>query len=191
MPEKKPTILIVDDDGPTRDMYAEVFKNAEFSVVTAKDGLEGVEIALKEKPDVIFTGIVMPRMDGFAMMEALKKNLATSNIPVIISSHMGREEDQQRANVLGARDFIIRDATPPNQVVKKVKSLFAEGGEYRIDFNAYNLDAQKLAREIGMNNNFQCLDCGGKVILQLKLKDPKENIFEARFMCPKCGWVAR
>lgn len=184
-------ILIVDDDESARGMYVEIFANSEFDVVEAKDGVEGLDVATREIPDVIFTGIMMPRMDGFAMMEALKKNLQTNNIPVVISSHMGREEDRQRANVLGARDFIMRGTTTPNQVVKRIKDLFLEGGEYRIEFNAYSLDAQKLARAAGLNNDFQCLDCGEKVIIELKLKNPKERLFEARFVCPKCGWEAR
>ncbi|MCX6766148.1 MAG: response regulator [Candidatus Moranbacteria bacterium] len=191
MGAKKLKILLVDDDDSTREIYAEVFKNSDFDVLEAKDGVEGLDIATRELPDVIFTGIIMPRMDGFTMMEALKKNLATSNIPVVISSHMGREEDQQKANVLGARDFIVRDVTSPNQVVERINALFLAGGEYRLDFNAYNLDAQKLARELGLNNNFQCLECNEKLVMQLKLQNPKEQLFEARFLCPHCGWVAR
>jgi two-component system, chemotaxis family, chemotaxis protein CheY len=188
MNNKKIKVLLVDDDDYAREMYAEVFANAGFDVMEAKDGIEGLDIATKQIPDVIFSGIIMPRMDGFGMMEALRKNLSTNNIPVIISSHMGREEDRQRANTLGARDFIVRDVTSPNQVVKKIKEIFMGGGEYRIDFNAYNLDAQKMAQETGINNNFQCLDCGEKVILKLSMKDAKERVFEARFICPKCGW---
>ncbi len=191
MSNKRLKVLIIDDDEPTRGMYAEVFKEADFEVREAKDGVEGMDIATKELPDVIFTGIIMPRMDGFALMEALKKNVATCKIPVVISSHMGREEDQQKANVLGARDFIIRDATPPNQVVKRISALFIGGGEYRFDFNSYGLDAPKLARELGLNSNYQCLECGEKMVLRLKLTDPKERKFEASFICPHCGWETR
>jgi CheY-like chemotaxis protein len=190
MNNQKRRILIVDDDQSTREMYGEIFSDSGFEVMKAKDGVEGLDIATRENPDVIFTGIVMPRMDGFTMIESLKKNVQTAAIPVVISSHMGREADRQRANVLGAKDFIIRDVTPPNEAVKRVKSLFSMESEYRIDFNPYNLDAQKIARELGLNNNFQCLECSERVVLRLRILDPKEKTFRAKFICPNCGWEA-
>ena len=192
MANQKIKILIVDDDELTREMYAEVFKKANYEVVEAKDGVEGLDIATKDMPDVIFTGIVMPRMDGFTLIETLKKTVMTANIPVIICSHMGREEDQKRANQLGAKDFIMRDVTTPVKVVERVSNLFVkEGGEYRFEFNSYALDAQKLARDLNFNLNYQCLECNEKLILNLKLTDAKERKFEAKFICPNCGWVAK
>jgi CheY-like chemotaxis protein len=190
MNNKKTRILIVDDDASTREMYAEIFKNSDFDILEAKDGVEGLDMATREMPDVIFTGIIMPRMDGFTMIEALKKNLNTCNIPVVISSHLGREADRQRANSLGVRDFIVRDTTPPKKVAERIKMIFT-GGIYRIDFNAYNLDAQKIAQVLGLNDNFQCLECGEKVVMRLKVIDPKDRKLEAAFICPHCGWEAK
>jgi len=128
MNDKRVKILVVDDDVPTREMYAEVLSKAGYEIIQANDGLEGLDLATKDMPDLIFTGIVMPRMDGFTLMETLKKTVMTANIPVVISSHMGREEDQQRANVLGAKDFIMRDVTPPKQVVERINALFIRSG---------------------------------------------------------------
>jgi CheY-like chemotaxis protein/predicted RNA-binding Zn-ribbon protein involved in translation (DUF1610 family) len=189
--DKKAKILVADDDEATREMYAEVFAGSGFQVITAKDGVEGLDLATREMPDVIFTGIVMPRMDGFSMVEALKKNVQTASIPIVISSHMGREADRQKANVLGAKDFIVRDLTPPKDVIKRVKALFAGGSDYQIDFQPYNLDAQKLARDLGLNTNFQCLECNQKMVLRLKLDNPKSREFQAKFVCPACGWEAK
>lgn len=185
-------ILIVDDDIELREVYAEVFKNADFEVFEAQDGVEGIDIASKKTPDVIFTGIVMPRMDGFTMMEALKKTVMTANIPIVISSHMGREEDQRRANELGANDFIIRNITPPKEVVERINSLFIkEGSEYAISFSPYDLDAQKLAKNLSFHPNFLCSECGERIVLNMKLQNAKERLFEARFVCSKCGQVAK
>lgn len=189
--EKKIKILLVDDDVATRGMYAEVFEAEGFQVVEANDGVEGLDLASKENPDLVFTGIIMPRMDGFSLMEALQKSVATANIPVIISSHMGREEDQQRANKLGAKDFIVRDLVTPNKVVKKIKALFSQGGVYRLEFNPFSLDAQKLNRDFGLNSNFQCLECNEKMILRLTSLDTKDRSFETKFVCPNCGWEAK
>jgi CheY-like chemotaxis protein len=192
MSEKKLKILLVDDDTTLRQLYVEVFQNANFNVIEANDGVDGLDKASKELPDVIFTGIVMPRMDGFTMMESLKKTVMTANIPVVISSHMGREEDQQRANKLGAKDFIIRDITRPIEVVERISSLFVKaGGEYKLEFNPDALDAPKLIKDLNFQASFLCLDCNKNLVLSMKLTNAKERIFETRFVCPKCGWVAK
>jgi len=72
MEELQKKIIIVDDDDETRTAYAEIFRNKGFKVLEARDGVEGLDIATSEEGiDAIFTGIVMPRMDGFQMIEAL------------------------------------------------------------------------------------------------------------------------
>jgi len=190
MDNKQIKILIVDDNADIREIYAEVFKKAGFNVMEAVDGLEGLDKAGKEIPDVIFTGIIMPRMDGFTMMDALKKNVATSKIPVVISSHMGREEDKKKAEELGAKDFIVRGATSPNQAVERIKVLFMER-DYAIEFDPYNLDAAKLAHDLNISKNFQCAECDEKMVLKIHFDNPKEGIFSARFVCPKCGWILK
>lgn len=190
--DKKLKILLVDDDVELRETYADIFKEANYEVFEAGDGLEGLDAATAKLPDIIFTGIVMPRMDGFSMIEALKKTVMTSSIPIVISSHMGREEDRQRADTLGVKDFIIRGTTPPKEVVERISSLFVRvSGEYQIEFSPSEIDAQKLARELGFKPNFQCLKCDKKMVLDLKLTNQKDKIFEAKFVCPGCGWEAK
>lgn len=188
MDNKKLKILLVDDDVELREMYADVFKNADYEVFEAGDGIEGLDIASKKLPDIIFTGIVMPRMDGFTMMETLKKTVMTSSIPIVISSHMGREEDHQRANALGAKDFIIRNVTKPIEVLGRISALFEKSkDEYNLEFNPEKLDAINLKKDLSFQERFLCLDCGEGLVLNLKLKSAKERIFEAKFVCLKCG----
>lgn len=189
--DKKIKILVVEDDEETRQMYSDVFRSADFNVIEAEDGLEGLAKVNSESPDAIFTGIIMPRMDGFTMMESLKKNVATANIPVIISSHMGREEDRQKANVLGARFFAVRGFTTPKELVDKVKSFFTGGKEYIIEINNSSFDSQKLASDLGLNSNFQCMECNDRLILKLISSDKKEEGFQAHLICPSCGWQAK
>lgn len=186
MPEKNIKILIVDDDEATRTVYAEVFKKHDFEVEEAADGVEGLDRATKNVPDVVFTGIIMPRMDGFALMEALKKNMATSQVPVVISSHMGREEDKNRAQEMGAKDFITRDLVTPNQAVERILAIF-KAEEYKIKFLPNELDAPKLAKDMNFRENFVCPNCGGQLVLVVKMKDPKTKEYSARFVCPQCS----
>ena len=121
--DKKIKILVVEDDKNLRNMYANVFRESGFEVTEAEDGIEGLDRATVENPDVIFTGIMMPRMDGFSMIESLRKNVATAETPILISSHMGREEDRQKANTLGVRFFVIKGYITPKELVEKVIEL--------------------------------------------------------------------
>lgn len=176
-------ILLVDDDEDTRSLYAEVFRNAGFEVREAKDGLEGLDLASKDRPDVIFTGIIMPRMDGFALTEALRANVTTSSIPVAFSSHLGRQEDQQRAREMGVSDFIVRDMVTPNEVVIRIRSLISRT-EYLIALDIRALDAQKLAADFRLNPNFSCSENGGRQFaLHLKTKNASTREFEAELVC--------
>jgi len=187
--ESKRTILIIDDDDFTREMYANVFRNANYDVREAHDGVEGLDYATENHPDVIFTGIVMPRMDGFSLMEALAKNTQTASIPVVISSHLGREEDRKRAEQLGAKDFIVRDTTTPREVMETISALFSEGGEFVLEFDPYALDGQRMAQQLRINSHFQCMECSEKMLLKVRTTiENGDRWFQAKLVCPKCGW---
>lgn len=187
--EAKRKILIIDDDDFTREMYVNVFRNADYDVLEANDGVAGLDLATEKTPDVIFTGIVMPRMDGFSLIEALSKNTSTSSIPVVMSSHLGREDDRKRAEQLGVKGFIVRDTTTPREVVETVTKLFTDAGEFVLEFDPYALDAQRMARQLRINSHFQCMECGEKLILKLHVaRENGDRYFRARFVCPNCGW---
>lgn len=176
-------MLLVDDDAETRSLYAEVFRSSGFEVREAKDGLEGLEMATADHPDVIFTGIIMPRMDGFALTEALRSNVVTASIPIAFSSHLGRQEDQRRAEEMGVKDFIVRDVVTPNEVVSRIRSLVSHS-EYMIAFDTRALDAQKLASDFHLDQNFLCSEDGGRQFaLRLRVKDISTRTFDADLVC--------
>jgi len=179
-PSKK-TIMIVDDDIDTMEMYADVFENADYNVIRAADGLEALSLLGDHTPHVIFTGIVMPRMDGFTMMESLKQNKRTKDIPVVINSHLGRDADKKRADELGARDFIVRGFTQPREVVERVGALLLRS-DYIFRFNKADKEARKLAKDLGASDFFHCPQ-GQEMVLKLNIADEKELTFSARFSC--------
>lgn len=180
--KKAKKILLVEDDENTRALYLDVLKERGFEVTEAVDGVDGLDKATKEQPDLIFTGIIMPRMDGFSMFEALKKNVATSKIPVAISSHMGREEDQKRAIEIGAKDFIPRDFNTPKQVAERLEAILS-GGSYRIKIDKQSLDAPKLLSDLKISGEMKCYKCGEDMDLVLTRKQD----LVAKFVCSKCG----
>lgn len=188
--QKKFKILIVDDDPTVRNLYVEVFTKGGFEVIEAADGVEGLDKATKELPNVVFTGIIMPRMDGFGLMEALKKNVSTAEMPVVVSSHMGREDDKKKAKELGADDFFVLGLTTPKEVVLRVNSLL-EGKEYRLKLNTNDLDIYRLIDDLEYGRHFSCTSCGNELILKLKFLDISKNEFKAKIVCPKCGELVR
>ncbi len=186
MEDKKIKILIVDDDQTVRETYADIFRQEGFEVSEAEDGLDGLDKATKENPDIIFTGIIMPRMDGFALKEALAKNVNTSNVPVIMLSHMGREEDRVKAQELGVKDFIVQGMVMPKQVVERIRNIFGSV-KYRIKFSTNELDASKLAQEFHFEKKFECSNCQTEMVLELEASNIDKKEFKAKFVCPKCG----
>lgn len=176
-------ILIVDDDEDSRHFYREVFKKAGFSVLVAADGLEGLDVAMRERPDLIFTGIIMPRMDGFELIKNLRTNVGTTDIPVIMFSHLGREEDKRRAQDLGVRDFIVKSIVPPNEVVSRINLIVGGQTAYRLSFDPAGGDAARLARDFDFPPYFEG---EGHERMELMLEpfgfDEKEPVFKAKFV---------
>jgi CheY-like chemotaxis protein len=119
----KKKILVVDDDLVQRDLYTELFEGKKFEVMTANDGLAGLELALKAKPDLVFSGIIMPRMDGFEMVRNLRANIATAEIPVMMFSHLGREEDKEKAGKFSNVTFLVKGYDSPADILKKTEDL--------------------------------------------------------------------
>lgn len=175
-------VIVVDDDVETRSLVSEILKGNGFDVREAVDGLDGLEKVNQVRPDIVLSGIIMPRMDGFTLVETLKKNTVTAGIPTMFLSHMGREEDRVRAEAIGVNDFFVTTMTPPAEIVNRINALISHS-EYLVVPNPYELDAQKLAQDLGLNRDFLCSDGGEKLALRLKLKDAKTRRFEAEIIC--------
>lgn len=180
---QKPRILIVDDDEEGNRLLRTVFENSGFEAMSAFDGLEGLYLATKHLPQVILTGIVMPRMSGLDMVRSLKQNIATAKIPILVYSHLGRQQDKEEAEKLGVREFIVRGLVPPNEIVERARKAIPHG-KYFIEFDPQAGDARKLAEVFGFRPYFECPD-GKRMKLKLELfdssKDPIE--FKAMFTC--------
>lgn len=177
-------LLLVDDDVNTRALYVEPLRAVNFDVREGNDGLDGLKIANEFVPDIIITGIIMPRMDGFGLISELKKSVTTAGIPVIFLSHLGREEDMARAMALGAKDFLIRDMTSPNDMIERVNTILTSK-EYILGIDPFNFDAAKFARDFNVNSDFICPEekSGGRVVLKLRKRNVGARSFEAELLC--------
>ncbi|MBI2609732.1 response regulator [Candidatus Giovannonibacteria bacterium] len=119
----KPKIVIVDDDANKRRTYSEKFRVEGFEVFEGENGKVGLELVHKNHPDIIFTGIQMPEMTGFQMIESLKKNPEFASIPIMMNSHLGKEDDRLKAQALGINEFIYYGFMTLNDVVKRAREL--------------------------------------------------------------------
>lgn len=177
MSESMKKVLLVDDDVEIRSLYAEIFRQANMDVREANDGLEGLEMANQIVPDIVLTGIIMPRMDGFQLVEALRKGVSTASVPIVFLSHLGREEDEVRAREIGVKDFIVQGMVSPVEALARVKGLL-ENKEYHINIDPHSLDGERLAKELGLDENFNTSD-GGKWTLRLRLRSLEKKHFDA------------
>lgn len=119
------TILVVDDDIHQKELYLELFQQHGFQAIAAGDGEAAWKLIEQQLPDLIFTGIIMPRLDGFGLIERLRANPRTRNIPVIMFSHRGRPEDKQRAGTYPRVDFKIKGYDSPAEILNTVQALLA------------------------------------------------------------------
>ena len=117
------TILVVDDSLPTREIEKEILQSEGFMVDTAGDGAQAFKAAKSKRYDLICTDLNMPVMDGFMLIENLKKHDELSSIPVIVISSKEDEEDQKRAHRLGASKYIVKNSFNNHNLIEAVHSL--------------------------------------------------------------------
>lgn len=115
-------ILLVEDDSLIVKIYSTRLKADGFEVVSADNGEDGLAIATKEIPDFILLDVMMPKMDGFNVLQQLRANPALANTPIIVYSNLAQESEMQKAKDLGATEFIVKANISPTELVGKIKS---------------------------------------------------------------------
>ena len=106
-------VLLIEDDQETLEMYKLKLEKDGYRVHVARDGEEGVRRATELTPDIIFLDIRLPKKDGFTVLEELRGQESTADIPVIILSNYGEKELVDRGLKLGAMEFLVKAQTSP------------------------------------------------------------------------------
>jgi len=112
-------ILIVEDDEDFLSILKTKFTSEGFSVVTAKDGEEGIRVAEKEKPDLIFTDVLMPKMSGIEMAKKIKES--NENALIIFLTNMKDSDDTSEVKKSGEFDYLIKSDLRISEIVEKAK----------------------------------------------------------------------
>lgn len=113
-------ILLVDDDQFLLDMYSLKFKESGFDIDVAMSGQEALDKIKQNKYSVILLDIVMPTLDGFEVLQRIKKDNLAEGAIIIVLSNLGQKEDIERGMQLGAQDYVIKAHFTPREVVEKV-----------------------------------------------------------------------
>ena len=116
-------VLIIEDDKFLRDLLAQKLGHEGFQVKQAVDGEEGLKLALEEAPDLILLDLILPRIDGFDILERIKKDQKLKALPVLVLSNLGQKEDVARAMSLGAEDFLIKSNFTLGEVIGRIKNI--------------------------------------------------------------------
>lgn len=124
MEEKNITILHIDDDVHLTEIFSELLGAEGYKALYANDPLTGLKLAKKDSPDLVLLDITMPGKDGFSVIEDLKKDKDTKNIPVIMLSTLGSKEYIERAFNLGAARYIVKSQSTPEEVVANINEFF-------------------------------------------------------------------
>ena len=101
-------ILVIEDSADIRENTAEILELANYRVITAQNGKEGVELSLKENPDLIICDIMMPLLDGYGVLHTLHNNPVTDHTPFIFLTAKTDRSDFRKGMDMGADDFITK-----------------------------------------------------------------------------------
>lgn len=115
------TILLAEDDLFLQRMYAVKLAKEGFNVVLAADGEKALSLMSEAVPDVVLLDILMPKKDGFAVLEAMRADARLKEVPVVLLTNVSESEDVKRGRRLGANEYLIKAHFLPSEVIGVVK----------------------------------------------------------------------
>lgn len=118
-----PKIMLVEDDNNLREIYGERLLAEGYEIVSASDGEEALALAVKEKPDLIISDVMMPKISGFDMLDILRQTPETKNTQVIMMTALSQAEDKERADKLGADKYLVKSQVTLEDVARVVHDM--------------------------------------------------------------------
>ena len=121
MNENRKIILVVEDEEPLQLVLKDVLEVEGYTVLTAKNGLEGLEIALKEHPALILLDILMPKMGGLEMLKNLREDAWGKQVPVIVLTNLSDNEDVAKAMEGDVFEYFVKTDIKIDEVIKRIR----------------------------------------------------------------------
>ena len=123
--DKPKKVIIIEDDEYISKIYEIKLTLAGIATKVVTSGDEALASIITEKPDLIILDLMLPKKNGFTVLEDIKKDPVLAKIPVIILSNLGQKSDKERALALGANEYLVKVDYPIRDVVGKVKEYFS------------------------------------------------------------------
>lgn len=143
------TILLIEDQAPLRENLREMLSLDGFCVLAAENGRAGLELAAREHPDLILCDIMMPGMDGHAVLQRLRATAATKAVPFIFLTAKGTAPDVREGMNLGADDYLPKPVSR-NDLLKAVRMRLERAKQQKQSF-APNFDDPKPLEKLGIS----------------------------------------
>lgn len=118
-------VLIIEDDEPYRKIYSRKFELSGYAVETAGDGVTGLEKMRIFRPDIALVDLMMPRMDGFQVIDQVKADPALQHIPIVVLTNLSTSEDAKKVLEKGAASVIIKSDVEPGMIVQWADKIIA------------------------------------------------------------------
>lgn len=131
-------VLIIEDDAAYRKIYARKFEVSGYSVQVAENGAEGLEKMRAFMPDIVFLDVMMPKMDGFQVLNHAKINPAIQGIPVVVITNLSTGDDNQKLIQKGAAAVVVKSDTEPNAIVAKAAEVISKSNAKGVNHGATN-----------------------------------------------------
>ena len=119
-------IMVIEDDRFLHRLLLDKLAQWKATVVSSYDGMDAIPKVASERPDIVLLDIILPGADGFDILQKLKADESLKNIPVIILSNLGQEEDIERGSKLGAVDFLIKANFTLDEIATKVSKVLTQ-----------------------------------------------------------------
>jgi DNA-binding response OmpR family regulator len=115
-------ILVAEDDTYLANAYRVKLTKEGFEIQLASDGEDVLKILPTFSPDIILLDLMMPKIDGFTVLQILRNTDQWKNIPIIITSNLGQKEDVDKAMTLGATDYIVKSDSSISDILAKIRA---------------------------------------------------------------------
>lgn len=121
-----PKLMLVEDDNNLREIYEARLQAEGYAIVSARDGEEALVVAKAEKPDLIISDVMMPKISGFEMLDILRNTDEMKGVKIIMLTALGQSDDQQRADRLGADRYLVKSQVTLEDIVKVTHELLQD-----------------------------------------------------------------
>lgn len=118
-------ILVVEDEKSLREAIVDTLRRKNYNPLEAKNGREGVDIALSKHPDLILLDLIMPEMDGMAALKKIRQNVWGAKVPIIILTNLSANNKQLAANMVKYKPmfYLVKSDCKIHDVVKKIEKM--------------------------------------------------------------------